>query len=49
MTSAGHFINVDYPGPQMTEIDGINERGDLCGIYSPSSNGPFKAFIALAQ
>jgi len=49
MTSSGHFINVDYPGPQMTQIDGINERGDLCGIYSPSSNGPFKAFIALAQ
>ena len=49
MTSAGRFVNVNYPGPKMTGIDGINDRGDLCGYYSASSSGPYKAFIAIAQ
>jgi hypothetical protein len=50
MTGAGQFVNVNYPGgPEVTGIDGINDRGDLCGYHSASSNGPYKAFIALAQ
>ena len=50
MTGAGQFVNVNYPGgPEVTGIDGINDMGDLCGYHSASSNGPYKAFIALAQ
>jgi hypothetical protein len=49
MTGAGQFVNVNYPGPEVTGIHGINDRGDLCGYHSPSSNGTYKAFIALAQ
>jgi len=27
ITSAGHFVNLDHPGPEMTAIVGINESG----------------------
>jgi hypothetical protein len=32
-TSGGLFDIVNYPGPMMTAIVGINDHGDLCGSY----------------
>ncbi len=49
MTSAGTPVNVNYPGAEQTGIGGINDRGDLCGYYAASSNGPYQAFTAILQ
>jgi len=34
-TSGGAFEAVNYPGPWMTALVGISDRGDVCGAYSP--------------
>jgi probable HAF family extracellular repeat protein len=51
ITSAGRFVNLDFPGPEMTAIVGINDHGDICGGYWESPTGPVnvKAFIAILQ
>jgi hypothetical protein len=50
ITSAGHFVNLDHPGPEMTAIVGINDRGDVCGGYWEGPNPTnVKAFIALPK
>ncbi len=48
-TPGGVFSIVDYPGPQMTALVGINDRGDVCGAYTESSSSTTsvtKAFVA---
>ncbi len=45
-TSGGIFGIVNYPGPMMTAIVGINDRGDLCGAYWETF-GSNTAFVAL--
>jgi hypothetical protein len=43
--SGGMFTVVNYPGPEMTAIVGINDAGDLCGAYWQTF-GAFGAFVA---
>ena len=37
-TSGGVFAVVDYPGPFMTSLVGINDQGDVCGEYWEDAN-----------
>jgi hypothetical protein len=50
-TANGAFATVDYPGPEMTAIVGIDDAGDICGGYWDNSSGPIvaKAFVAIVQ
>jgi hypothetical protein len=45
----GAFSVVNYPGPEMTVIVGINDAGDLCGSYWETFSGPFKALLLTAR
>jgi len=47
-TSGGLFNIVNYPGPLMTAIVGINDRGDLCGSYWQTF-GINTAFVAFRR
>jgi hypothetical protein len=49
-TTKGYFLNVDYPGPEMTAIVGINDLFGICGGYwqGPTLTN-VKAFIAIVE
>jgi hypothetical protein len=47
-TSGGLFDIVNYPGPMMTAIVGINDHGDLCGAYWQTF-GINTAFVAFRR
>ncbi len=49
LTSGGLFTTVDYPGPEVTYLDGINGRGDICGVYVEIPSGARRAFIGLRK
>ena len=49
LTSGGLFTSVDYPGPSLTGLQAINDRGDITGFYVENPSGVRKAFIALRQ
>lgn len=49
-TTSGYFQNVDYPGPEMTAIVGINDRLAICGGYWQGPNPiNVKAFVAIPK
>ena len=49
LTSSGLFTSVDYPGPELTTVLGINDRGDISGNYVKNPSGALKAFIGIRQ
>jgi hypothetical protein len=48
LTSAGLFTTVDYPGPEITALLGINDRGDISGNYV-AKTGDVQAFVGFRQ
>ena len=49
LTSSGLFTTVDYPGPQLTSVNNINDWGDICGVYWHNPSGAERVFIGLRQ
>jgi hypothetical protein len=49
LTSSGLLTTVDYPGPELTTILGINGRGDISGNYAENPSGILRAFIGLRR
>ena len=49
LTSSGVLTIVDYPGPELTTILGINGRGDISGNYVENPSGALRAFIGIIQ
>jgi hypothetical protein len=47
-TSAQTFESIDYPGAYWTETWGINNNGDLCGIYILQRNGAWHAWTRIS-
>jgi len=47
LTGAGLFTTVDYPGPELTGVNNINDHGDICGLYWHNPSGDERAFIGL--
>jgi len=47
LTSGGFFTTVDYPGPEMTSVNNINDRGDICGVYWHNPSGAERVFLGL--
>ena len=41
----GHYEQVDYPGSSETEVLGINDRGDLVGVYQIAGPLNFHGFL----
>lgn len=48
-TSDGVFTVVDFPGALETQIDGINDRGDICGVWVDPNTGQWTPFVAYKQ
>ncbi|MGW8179639.1 MAG: hypothetical protein ACWGQW_12905 [bacterium] len=45
-TRHGEYITVDFPGAVLTNVRGINESGDMVGLYAPDSpGGPYFGFL----
>lgn len=48
-TSDGEFIVMDVPGALETQIYGINNRGDICGVKVDPNTGQWTPFVAFKQ
>jgi hypothetical protein len=44
--NAGQMTFIDAPGASDTHIEGINDKGDISGFFTPVSGGPPEGFIA---
>jgi uncharacterized membrane protein len=40
-----NFIEIAYPGSTQTQAFGINNNGDIVGLYWPSQGGPIAGFL----
>jgi hypothetical protein len=43
----GTFTEYDVAGASNTLVQGINDRADFAGVFGPTFNGPFQAFVSL--
>jgi len=48
-TSDGVFTAVNVPGGLETQIDAINDRGDICGDFVDPNTGQWTPFVAFKQ
>ena len=44
--TAGQMTFIDAPGASDTHIEGINDKGDISGYFTPASGGISQGFIA---
>jgi uncharacterized membrane protein len=43
------FVNIDYPGAYLTEAWGINNAGQIVGVYFDSATGPVHGMLVQAE
>jgi probable HAF family extracellular repeat protein len=48
-TSEGAFTVLSVPGSLETQINGINDRGDICGVSVDPNTGQWTPFVAYKQ